>query len=82
MHQANQNLITRVAKSLGVDASLMFSNVARYGNTSSASMFIAAAEWQPSRPAPGSPVVFAGFGAGFNWGALADEVPSEVARSS
>jgi 3-oxoacyl-[acyl-carrier-protein] synthase-3 len=66
MHQANQNLITRVAKALGVDASLMFSNVSKYGNTSSASMLIAAAEWEPS---PG-PVVFAGFGAGFNWGAL------------
>jgi 3-oxoacyl-[acyl-carrier-protein] synthase-3 len=66
MHQANQNLITRVAKALGVDASLMFSNVAKYGNTSSASMLIAASEWIP---APG-PVVFAGFGAGFNWGAL------------
>ena len=66
MHQANQNLIVRVAKAMGVDASLMFSNVAKYGNTSSASMLIAAAEWEPS---PG-PVVFAGFGAGFNWGAL------------
>jgi 3-oxoacyl-[acyl-carrier-protein] synthase III len=66
MHQANQNLITRVAKGLGVDASLMFSNVAKYGNTSSASMLIAAAEWEPTA----GPVVFAGFGAGFNWGAL------------
>jgi 3-oxoacyl-[acyl-carrier-protein] synthase III len=66
MHQANQNLIVRVAKALGVDASLMFSNVAKYGNTSSASMLIAAADWEPK---PG-PVVFAGFGAGFNWGAL------------
>ena len=66
MHQANQNLITRVAKGLGVDASLMFSNVAKYGNTSSASMFIAAAEWEPVA----GTVVFAGFGAGFNWGAL------------
>jgi 3-oxoacyl-[acyl-carrier-protein] synthase-3 len=71
MHQANQNLIVRVAKGLGVDAARMFSNVSRYGNTSSASMLIAAAEWQAgelSRP-PG-PVIFAGFGAGFNWGAL------------
>jgi len=67
MHQANQNLIVRVAKALGVDPSLMFSNVAKYGNTSSASMFIAAAEWEPSA----GTVVFAGFGAGFNWGALA-----------
>jgi 3-oxoacyl-[acyl-carrier-protein] synthase-3 len=66
MHQANQNLITRVAKGLGVDASLMFSNVAKYGNTSSASMLIAASEWEPVA----GTVVFAGFGAGFNWGAL------------
>jgi 3-oxoacyl-[acyl-carrier-protein] synthase-3 len=66
MHQANQNLITRVAKALRVDPSLMFSNVAKYGNTSSASMLIAAAEWTPLA----GPVVFAGFGAGFHWGAL------------
>ena len=66
MHQANQNLITRVAKALGVDAGRMFSNVAKYGNTSSASMLIAASEWEA---APG-PVVFAGFGAGFHWGSL------------
>ena len=66
MHQANQNLIMKVAKTLGIDASLMFSNISKYGNTSSASLFIAAAEWEPE---PG-PVVFAGFGAGFNWGAL------------
>jgi 3-oxoacyl-[acyl-carrier-protein] synthase-3 len=70
MHQANQNLIMRVAKGLGVDPASMFSNVARYGNTSSASMFIAAAEWEPPLLEPGSLVVFAGFGAGFNWGAL------------
>jgi len=44
----------------------MFSNIAKYGNTSSASMLIAAAEWEPVE----GPVVFAGFGAGFNWGAL------------
>jgi 3-oxoacyl-[acyl-carrier-protein] synthase-3 len=66
MHQANQNLIIRVAKGLGVEPTLMFSNVAKYGNTSSASMLIAASEWNPS---PGV-VVFAGFGAGFSWGAL------------
>jgi 3-oxoacyl-[acyl-carrier-protein] synthase-3 len=70
MHQANQNLIVKVAKTLDIDASLMFSNIAKYGNTSSASMLIAAAEWEP---VPG-PVVFAGFGAGFNWGALVASV--------
>jgi 3-oxoacyl-[acyl-carrier-protein] synthase III len=69
LHQANQNLLMRVAKSLGVPAERVYSNVARYGNTSSASMLIAAAEWSRENPAAG-PVVFSAFGAGFHWGAL------------
>ena len=69
LHQANQNLLVRVAKSLGVPAERVYSNVACYGNTSSASMLIAAAEWSQANPAAG-PVVFSAFGAGFHWGAL------------
>ncbi len=69
LHQANQNLLTRVAKSLGAPPERVFSNIARYGNTSSASMLIAAAEWSRQNPPPG-PVVFAAFGAGLHWGAL------------
>ena len=72
MHQANQNLIDGVARALGMSSSARFySNIRRYGNTSAASMLIAAAEWsQAAGFHPGEPVVFAGFGAGFNWGAL------------
>jgi 3-oxoacyl-[acyl-carrier-protein] synthase III len=74
MHQANQNLIVRVAEALGVGAEKFYSNIRRYGNTSSASMLIAAAEWQrQSGFAPGKPIVFATFGAGFHWGALLTE---------
>jgi 3-oxoacyl-[acyl-carrier-protein] synthase-3 len=69
MHQANQNLLIRVAKSLGVPPERVYSNVARYGNTSSASMLIAAAEWSQTNPQAG-PIVFSAFGAGFHWGAL------------
>jgi len=69
VHQANQNLLVRVAKALGVPAERVFSNIARYGNTSSASLLIAAAEWERQSPGPG-PVVFAAFGAGLHWGAL------------
>jgi 3-oxoacyl-[acyl-carrier-protein] synthase III len=69
VHQANQNLLNRVAKALAVPPERMFSNIARYGNTSSASMLIAAAEWAQSDPSSG-PVVFAAFGAGYHWGAL------------
>ena len=71
MHQANQNLIDRVARSINVEPDKFFSNIARYGNTSSASMLIAASEWwSGTRPASGSSICFAAFGAGFHWGAL------------
>jgi len=48
-----------------------FRNIQRYGNTSSASLLIAASEWQAANPTPPtSAIVFAAFGAGFNWGAI------------
>ena len=71
MHQANQNLIDAVARALGVPSSRFYSNIRRYGNTSAASMLIAASEWsQTGGFESGKPVVFAGFGAGLHWGAL------------
>ena len=69
LHQANLNLLTRVAKSLGVGPEKVFANVHRYGNTSSASMLIAASEWSETNSDRG-PIVFSAFGAGFHWGAL------------
>ncbi len=67
MHQANAVLIGKIAQTLGVPADRFFTNIRHYGNTSSASLLIAAAEW----PGPGrGPVVCAAFGAGFHWGAL------------
>ena len=71
MHQANQNLMDRVARGLDVDAARFYSNIRRYGNTSSASMLIAAAEWwQDPGPNKDDLICFAAFGAGFHWGAL------------
>lgn len=74
LHQANLNLIKRVATSVKAPLEKFFANIARYGNTSSASMLIAADEWYHGRsgldvPLAG-PLVFAAFGAGINWGAL------------
>jgi 3-oxoacyl-[acyl-carrier-protein] synthase-3 len=75
VHQANQNLLAKVAKSLKVPEELFFMNIARCGNTSSASMLIAAAEWASLTGAPGhlpgDIAMFAAFGAGYHWGALA-----------
>lgn len=71
MHQANWNLIVRVAKALEVPEDRFFCNIAKYGNTSSASMLIAADEWwQSSRRTAKGPIIFSAFGAGLNWGAL------------
>jgi 3-oxoacyl-[acyl-carrier-protein] synthase-3 len=71
MHQANQNLMDCVAKAVGAGPERFYSNIRRYGNTSSASMLIAAAEWAGvATRHPGAPVCFAAFGAGFHWGAL------------
>jgi 3-oxoacyl-[acyl-carrier-protein] synthase-3 len=74
MHQANQNLIVRVAQALEVAEDKFYSNISRFGNTSSASMLIAAAEWSRQHElAPGETLCLAGFGAGFHWGALLAE---------
>jgi 3-oxoacyl-[acyl-carrier-protein] synthase-3 len=71
MHQANRNLIDRVARALDAPANRFYSNIGRYGNTSSASMLIAASEWRDAvQPQPGDTICFAAFGAGFHWGAL------------
>ena len=45
MHQANQILIVKIAQTLEVAHEKFYSNIARYGNTSSAYMLIAAADW-------------------------------------
>ena len=71
LHQANNNLTARVAKVLGVPAARFFSNIRHYGNTSSASLLIAASEWSEKAVIEaGDYVCFSAFGAGFHWGAV------------
>jgi 3-oxoacyl-[acyl-carrier-protein] synthase-3 len=71
VHQANQNLIDRVARALQVPGDRFYSNIRKYGNTSSASMLIAASEWyETAALSPGDQICFAAFGAGFHWGAV------------
>ncbi len=71
LHQANLNLITKVASALSAEESKFFTNLQRYGNTSSASMLIAAAEWRAANPGPlTAPLILCAFGAGLNWGAI------------
>lgn len=69
-HQANYRIIEAVRKRLGLPEEKVFSNLDRYGNTSSASVPIALDEAVKSgRLKKGDIVVFSAFGAGFTWGA-------------
>lgn len=69
-HQANQRILEAVRKRLDMPEEKVFSNVDRYGNTSSASVPIALDEAVRSgKIMNGSTVLFAVFGAGFTWGA-------------
>jgi 3-oxoacyl-[acyl-carrier-protein] synthase-3 len=69
-HQANLRIIEAAAKNLGVSMDLCMVNLDRYGNTSTASIPIAACEAvEQGRLKPGDRVVFVGFGAGLTWGA-------------
>ncbi len=69
-HQANYRIIEVVRKRLELPEEKVFSNLDRYGNTSSASVPIALDEAVKSgRLKRGDTVVFSAFGAGFTWGA-------------
>jgi len=71
MHQANQNLMNRVAQAIGLPQNRVFSVIEQTGNTSSASMLIAAAAWSRQEATLTSKrIAFATFGAGFHWGAM------------
>jgi 3-oxoacyl-[acyl-carrier-protein] synthase-3 len=69
-HQANYRIIDAVRRRLELPEEKVFSNLDRYGNTSSASVPIALDEAVKSgRLKKGDIVVFSAFGAGFTWGA-------------
>lgn len=70
-HQANLHLVEGFARTLGADKESFPVNIREYGNTSSASMLIVADEYFRERTVKsGRYFVFAGFGAGYHWGAV------------
>ena len=73
-HQANFRIIETAAKYLKLPLDKFIINVDRYGNTSTASIPIAAVEaFEKGKLKNGNKVVFVGFGAGLTWGALVAE---------
>ncbi|HEY9668101.1 MAG TPA: beta-ketoacyl-ACP synthase III [Coleofasciculaceae cyanobacterium] len=70
IHQANQRIINAVAERLGIPVEKTISNIAKYGNTSAASIPLALDEvTHQGQIQPGDLVAMAGFGAGLSWGA-------------
>lgn len=70
MHQANLRLIEYIVRKMGLEMSKTYTNVARIGNTGSASLAIALSEAvERALLKEGDTVVLAAVGAGFNFGA-------------
>lgn len=69
-HQANVNIILKIAENLGVSEEKFYMNMFRYGNTASASVPIALDEAiARGVVGDGDLVVTAAFGGGLSWGA-------------
>lgn len=70
-HQANIRIIKSAARSLKLEDERVFSNIDRYGNTSSASIPIALCEAiADGRIHRNDHLMLVGFGAGLTWGAI------------
>jgi 3-oxoacyl-[acyl-carrier-protein] synthase-3 len=74
-HQANGRIIEAIAKKLKTDLSKFYTNIDRYGNTSSASIPIALSEMsEQGTLKPGKKIILAGFGGGLTWGCILLEI--------
>ena len=70
LHQANQRILDAVADRLNIPAQKVISNLAKYGNTSAASIPLALDEAvRAGAVHPGQTIAASGFGAGLTWGA-------------
>ena len=70
LHQANQRILDAVATRLKIAPEKVISNLAKYGNTSAASIPLALDEVvRQGTVKPGDTIAAAGFGAGLTWGA-------------
>jgi 3-oxoacyl-[acyl-carrier-protein] synthase-3 len=69
-HQANQRITDAVGERMGLPPERVYSNIARYGNTTAASIPIALAEAvREGKLQRGDLLVTVAFGSGFTWGA-------------
>ncbi|MBP0018619.1 MAG: beta-ketoacyl-ACP synthase 3 [Cyanobacteria bacterium SBLK] len=70
LHQANQRIMDSVAERLEIPTEKVISNLAKYGNTSAASIPLALDEAvREGKIKAGDRIAVSGFGAGLTWGA-------------
>ena len=71
-HQANYRISQAVAKKMGVDMNIVYSNIHKYGNTTAASIPIALTEaLDEGLIKKGEHIILASFGAGYTWASAA-----------
>lgn len=70
LHQANVNIIKKIAGDLGADEGKFFTNLEKYANTAGASTLIALDDFLKGEESPAGNVVLAAFGGGLTWGAI------------
>ena len=81
-HQANLRIIESVQNAVGIPSEKTYLNIARYGNTSAASVPMALVEAvADGRIKPGDRLLMAAFGAGFTAGAAVLEWTADPARA-
>ncbi len=68
-HQANLRIIKAVARTLRLPMEKVMVNIHKFGNTTSATIPLCLAEWEP-RLRTGDRLILATFGGGFTWGAI------------
>lgn len=77
-HQANQRILDGVAKQLGVDATVVASNIEHYGNTTAATIPLLYHDCKTDGRVPeGTLLAFTAFGAGAHWGAALYKAPGD-----
>lgn len=80
-HQANRRIIEKAARNMKIPLDRFIVNLERFGNTSTASIPLAAVEaLDEGKINAGDKIVFVGFGAGLTWGALVVEWTGPLAE--
>lgn len=70
LHQANINIVYKIADDLALPRDIFFTNLQKYGNTAGASVIVALDEYLTSTPLTANTIIFlCAFGGGLSWGA-------------